>query len=214
MKHLTKFIEYLKESKEEIDLDLIVNDFLVPIKHLGVEINTYKSIETSGEYAGHNNTKITFDFEKFDSVDGKTNTYVKDKRVWELLDELIMFKNAMDETYGNSVTIWLSSTKISIDVYSKIDEDDKYLIKKLYNEFRKEYNSKIYYKISNDGSTLNVSIEGTRRVWDNYISTNPIDLSKFNIEFKDNPTEIGVKKYGTYVRKEVTHLDIIITVKN
>jgi hypothetical protein len=66
-------------------LDLIVNDFLVPIKHLGVEINTYKSIETSGEYAGHNNTKITFNFEKFDSVDGKTNTYVKDKRVWELL---------------------------------------------------------------------------------------------------------------------------------
>jgi len=214
MKHLTKFIEYLKESKEEIDLDLIVNDFLVPIKHLGVEINTYKSIETSGEYAGHNNTKITFNFEKFDSVDGKTNTYVKDKRVWELLDELIMFKNVMDETYGNSVTIWLSSTKISIDVYSKIDEDDKYLIKKLYNEFRKEYNSKIYYTISNDGSTLNVSIDGTRRVWDNYISTNPIDLSKFNIEFKDNPTEIGVKKYDTYVRKEVTHLDIIITVKN
>lgn len=213
MKHLNKFFEYLKESKEEIDLDLIVNDFLVPIKHLGVEINTYKSIETSGEYAGHNNTTITFNFEKFDRVDGKTNTYVKDKRVWELLDELIMFKNAMDETYGNSVTIWLSSTKISIDVYSKIDEDDKYLIEKLYNEFRKEYNSKIDYKISNDGSTLNVSIEGTRRVWDNYIRVNPIDLSKFNIEFKDNPTEIRVKKYGTYVRKKVTHLDIIITVK-
>jgi hypothetical protein len=213
MKHLTKFIEYLKESKEELDLDLIVNDFLVPIKHLGVEINTYKSIETSGEYAGHNNTTITFNFEKFDRVDGKTNTYVKDKRVWELLDELIMFKNVMDETYENSVTVWLGVTKISIDIYSKIDEDDKYIIEKLYNEFRKEYNSKIDYKISNDGSTLNVSIEGTRRVWDNYIRVNPIDLSKFNIEFKDNPTEIRVKKYGSYVRKKVTHLDIIITVK-
>jgi hypothetical protein len=51
MKHLTKFIEYLKENKKELDLDLIVNDFLVPIKHLGVKIDTYKSVITSGEFA-------------------------------------------------------------------------------------------------------------------------------------------------------------------
>lgn len=211
MKHLTKFIEYLKESKEELDLDLIVNDFLVPIKHLGVKIDTYKSIETSGEYAGHNNTTITFNFEKFDRVDGKTNTYVKDKRVWELLDELIMFKNAMDETYGNSVTIWLSSTKISIDVYSKIDEDDKYLIKKLYNDLKG--NSKIYTSLSKEEDSIKVWVEGTKRVWDNYIRENPIDFSKFNLEFTDNPTEIRVKRYGSYDRKKVTHLNIEITLK-
>ena len=56
MKHLTKFTEYLKESKEELDLDLIVNDFLVPIKHLGVIIDTYKSLVTSGEFSGNNKT--------------------------------------------------------------------------------------------------------------------------------------------------------------
>ena len=57
MKHLTKFTEYLKESKEELDLDLIVNDFLVPIKHLGVIIDTYKSLVTSGEFSGNNKTR-------------------------------------------------------------------------------------------------------------------------------------------------------------
>ena len=82
-----------KESKEELDLDLIVNDFLVPIKHLGVKIDTYKSLVTSGEFAGYNKTTISLRFEHFDRVDEESNTYIKDKRLWELLDELIMFKN-------------------------------------------------------------------------------------------------------------------------
>jgi hypothetical protein len=211
MKHLTKFIEYLKESKEELDLDLIVNDFLVPIKHLGVKIDTYKSLETSGEFAGNNKTTISFNFEHFDRVDDASNTFVKDKRLWELLDELIMFKNVMDETYGNSVTVWLGVTKISIDIYSKVEENDKYLIKKLYNELKG--NSKIYSSLSKEEDSIKVWVEGTKRVWDNYIRENPIDFSKFNLEFTDNPTEIRVKRYGSYDRKKVTHLNIEITLK-
>jgi len=209
MKHLTKFIEYLKESKEELDLDLIVNDFLVPIKHLGVKIDTYKSLVTSGEFSGNNKTTISFRFEEFDRVDGESNTNVKDKRLWELLDELIMFKNVMDETYGNTVTVWLSVTKIDIDIYSKVEEDDNYLINKLYNDLRG--NSKIYS--SKEGNSIKVWVEGTKRVWDNYIRENPIDFSKFNLEFIDNPTEIRVKRYGSYHRKKVKHLIIKITLK-
>lgn len=211
MKHLTKFIEYLKESKEELDLDLIVNDFLVPIKHLGVKIDTYKSLVTSGEFAGYNKTTISLRFEHFDRVDEESNTYIKDKRLWELLDELIMFKNVMDETYGNSVTVWLAVTKIDIDIYSKVEEDDKYLIKKLYNDLKG--NSKIYTSLSKEEDSIKVWVEGTKRVWDNYIRENPIDFSKFNLEFTDNPTEIRVKRYGSYDRKKVTHLNIEITLK-
>lgn len=210
MKHLTKFIEYIKENKEELDLDLILNDFLVPVKHLGVKITTHKSLVTSGEFAGYNETTITFNFEHFDRVNGASNTNVKDKRLWELLDELIMFKNVMDETYGNSVTIWMGATKISIDIYSKIEEDDKYLIKKVYNELKG--NSKIHASLSKD--SIKVWVEGTKRVWDNYIRQNPIDFSKFNLEFIDNPTEIRVRqgRYGYHTRK-VTHLIIQITIK-
>ena len=211
MKHLTKFIEYLKESKEELDLDLIVNDFLVPIKHLGVKIDTYKSLVTSGEFAGYNKTTISLRFEHFDRVDEESNTYIKDIRLWELLDELIMFKNVMDETYGNSVTVWLAVTKIDIDIYSKVEEDDKYLIKKLYNDLKG--NSKIYTSLSKEEDSIKVWVEGTKRVWDNYIRENPIDFSKFNLEFTDNPTEIRVKRYGSYDRKKVTHLNIEITLK-
>jgi len=211
MKHLTKFIEYLKESKEELDLDLIVNDFLVPIKHLGVKIDTYKSLVTSGEFAGYNKTTISLRFEHFDRVDEESNTYIKDIRLWELLDELIMFKNVMYETYGNSVTVWLAVTKIDIDIYSKVEEDDKYLIKKLYNDLKG--NSKIYTSLSKEEDSIKVWVEGTKRVWDNYIRENPIDFSKFNLEFTDNPTEIRVKRYGSYDRKKVTHLNIEITLK-
>jgi hypothetical protein len=211
MKHLTKFIEYLKESKEEIDLDLIVNDFLVPIKHLGVKIDTHKSLVTSGEFAGYNETTISFNFEHFERVNGATNTNVKDKRLWELLDELIMFKNVMDETYGNTVTVWLGSTKISIDIYSKIEEDDKYLIKKLANDLKGS--SKIYSSISKEGDSIKVWVEGTKRLWDNYIRENPIDFSKFNLEFIDNPTEIRIKQGYGYDLKKVKHLIIKITLK-
>jgi len=213
MKHLTKFIEYLKESKEEIDLDLIVNNFLVPVKHLGVKISTHhKSLETSGEFAGHNITTISFDISHFDRVDGESNTYIKDKRYWDLLDELIMFKNVMDETYGNVVTIWPAAYKIDIDIYSKIEEDDKYLIKKLSNELKG--NSKIYSSISKEGDSIKVWVEGTKRVWDNYIRENPVDFSKFNLEFIDNPTEMRIKqgRYG-YHNKKVKHLIIQITLK-
>jgi hypothetical protein len=122
-----------------------------------------------------------------------------------------MFKNVMDETYGNSVTVWLATTKISIDIYSKVEENDEYLIKKLNNELKG--NSKIWTSISNEKDSIKVWVEGTKRVWDNYIRENPIDFSKFNLEFTDNPTEIRVKRYGSYDRKKVTHLNILITVK-
>jgi len=211
MKHLTKFIEYLKESKEELDLDLIVNNFLVPIKHLGVKIDTYKSLVTSGEFAGYNETTISLNLEHFDRVDEKSNTKVKDKRLWELLDELIMFKNVMDETYGNSVAVWLGVTKIDIDIYSKIEEDDKYLIKKLSNELKG--NSKIYASISKEEDSIKVWVEGTKRVWDNYIRENPIDFSKFNLEFIDNPTEVRIRQGYGYHNKKVKHLIIQITLK-
>jgi hypothetical protein len=43
MIHLTKFTEYIKESNgKELDLDLIENEYLVPIKQLGVKINIHK----------------------------------------------------------------------------------------------------------------------------------------------------------------------------
>jgi hypothetical protein len=123
-----------------------------------------------------------------------------------------MFKNVMDETYGNVVTIWSTAYKIDIDIYSKIEEDDKYLIKKLSNELKG--NSKIYSSISKEGDSIKVWVEGTKRVWDNYIRENPVDFSKFNLEFIDNPTKMRIKqgRYG-YHNKEVKHTNIVITVK-
>ena len=205
MKHLTKFIEYLKENKEELDLDLIVNDFLVPIKHLGVKIDTHKSLETSGEFAGYNQTTISFYFEDFNKSKGGD---IIDNKIWDFLDELIMFKNVIDETYGYPVTIYFgSSSKITIYIYNKIEENDEYLIKKLYDIFTDWNNSskKIHF-VSNKKDSIEAYIEGTKIVWDNYIRSHEIDLSKYDLEITDIPKGLGYWSSRC-------NLKIVITVK-
>jgi hypothetical protein len=49
MRYLNKFVEYIKESNgRKLDLDLVENEYLVPIKQLGVEADTYISVITTG----------------------------------------------------------------------------------------------------------------------------------------------------------------------
>jgi hypothetical protein len=185
MKYLDKFIEYIKESKE-LDLDLVENEYLVPIRHLGVKTTTYKSLLTDGQFAGHNQISIKFDYDNFTRVDinGNISVHCIDKRIWELLDELLMFKNVIDTYGGNSVGIWLGSTQINITIYIKIEEDDKYFIEKLFNELTIGYNKKVHIVSELDEEVrkevIKVYINGTKRVWDNFIRDNEVDLSKFD----------------------------------
>jgi hypothetical protein len=54
MRYLNKFVEYIKESNgRKLDLDLVENEYLVPIKQLGVEADTYISVITTGEFSGY-----------------------------------------------------------------------------------------------------------------------------------------------------------------
>lgn len=182
MKYLDKFVEYIKESKE-LDLDLVENEYLVPIRHLGVKTTTYKSLLTEGQFAGHNQISIKFDFDNFTRVDKNGNCI--DKRIWELLDEVLMFKNIIDSYGGNNVSIWLGSTQINITIYIKTEEDDKYSIQKLFNELEKSYNKKVHIAsgFSEDYTkVIKIYINGTKRVWDNFIRDNEVDISKFDVE--------------------------------
>jgi hypothetical protein len=203
MKHLTKFMEYLKESKEELDLDLIVNDFLVPIRHLGISIDTNKSLLTTGEFAGYNETTISFGFSHFDRVDKNITKSIKDERIWEFLDELMMFKSIMYETYGNLVSIWFMSSTIRINIYSKVEENDQYLIEKLSNELIEHYNTKIHYFVSKEKDNIVVYISGTRKIWNSYVLLNKIDLSKFDLKFTEDTEDIN-KYWNAKVKIEIT----------
>jgi len=194
MKYLNKFVEYIKENNETLDIDLIVNDFLVPIKHLGVDVSTHESIETSGDFQGHNVTTIKLGIKKLDRVNRQDNTNFKDSKIWDLLDEIIMFKNVISETYNSPITIWFSMSSISIDIYTKLKNvDDSYLIKKLYNDFIKYDNrtNKIHFDMSSDESSITGYIKGTKRVWENYIKESGIDISKYNLKFEDTPDNVS-----------------------
>ncbi len=180
MKYLDKFVQYIRETKE-LDFDLVENEYLVPIRHLGVKTATYKTLQTKGDFAGYNQISIKFDFDSFNRVDGDGNFI--DKRIWELLDELLMFKNVIDTYGGNKVAIWFGTGQINIAIYVKVEEDNKYIINKLYNEINTPYIRKVHFIKNDKENNIMGYIEGTKRTWNNFIRDNEIDLSKFNLEF-------------------------------
>lgn len=180
MKYLDKFVQYIRETKE-LDFDLVENEYLVPIRHLGVKTATYKTLQTKGDFAGYNQISIKFDFGSFNRVDGDGNFI--DKRIWELLDELLMFKNVIDTYGGNKVAIWFGTGQINIAIYVKVEEDNKYIINKLYNEINTPYIRKVHFIKNDKENNIMGYIEGTKRTWNNFIRDNEIDLSKFNLEF-------------------------------
>jgi hypothetical protein len=200
MKYLDKFVKYIKETKE-LDFDLVENEYLVPIRHLGVKTNTYKTLVTKGQFSGYNQILIVLDYESFNVVDDSCI----DKRIWELLDEVLMFKNVIDSYGGNNISIRFTSTQISISIYEKVEENDEYFIKKLFNELNTPYHRKLHFRNEND--SINVYIDGTKTIWNNFIRDNEIDISKFNLEF----TKLDDSNRHLYWRAD---LIIKITVKN
>jgi hypothetical protein len=81
MRYLNKFVEYIKESNgRKLDLDLVENEYLVPIKQLGVEADTYISVITTGEFSFVNLLKLNTS--GFNKVDNDDRSHI-DKRIWE-----------------------------------------------------------------------------------------------------------------------------------
>jgi hypothetical protein len=202
MKYLDKFVQYIKENKE-LDFNLVRNEYLVPIKHLGVEINISEGLVTNGDFQGYNRFRINFNYEKFNRVDDNKNCV--DKRIWELLDEILMFKNVIDSYGGNNVSIWLGPTYIYIDIFSKIEEDYKYLTQKLYDDLNTPYNKKVHFDISQEKDSVMVYINGTKRIWNSFLRDYPIDLSKFDLEFFDsNQSNISGRYWGADLLIKIT----------
>lgn len=185
MKYLDKFVQYIKETKE-LDFDLVENEYLVPIRHLGVKTSTYKTLVTKGQFSGYNQILIALDYEGFNVVDDDNYNCI-DKRIWELLDEVLMFKNVIDSYGGNNISIRLGATQISISIYEKIDENEEYIIKKLYNELNTPYSRKLHFLkdivTGEEKYSISAYINGTKTIWNNFIRDNEIDISKFNLEF-------------------------------
>ena len=186
MRYLNKFVEYIKESNgKELDLDLVENEYLVPIKQLGVTADTYISVITTGEFSGYQLVNIRLHVSGLNKVDNDDRNPYYDKRIWEFLDELLMFKNVVDSFGGNEVSLALGDSRfnrVDINIYIKIEEDAKYLTEKLLMELGKELSPKIQLDYDLDIPIIKAYVDGSLIVFNNFVRKNEVDLSKFDIE--------------------------------
>jgi hypothetical protein len=198
MRYLNKFVEYIKESNgKELDLDLVENEYLVPIKQLGVTADTYISVITTGEFSGYQLVNIRLHTSGFNKVDNDDRSPYYDKRIWEFLDELLMFKNVVDSFGGNEVSLALRYDRVDINIYVKIEEDAKYLTEKLLMELGKERSPKIQLDYDLDIPIIKAYVNGSLIVFNNFVRKIEADLSKFDIEViqLNEKTLINIPRY-------------------
>lgn len=207
MKHLEKFIEYIRESREVSNDEL--EDILVPFTDMGIEFElSNEKTATKGRFAG----------KKFRSVDFllKTtqepgfhkwpNTEVTfDNKVWEFLDELITVKSRLESYSDNEIGFYInqisgasvsdSGWRASIFFITGEDEmGEEFELKRLYKDLESKYNScrsdfcySMIKKLDIPNKQITVKADHyTDRKWKTF--TRGIDLSKFDVSTSEVPS--------------------------
>ncbi len=206
MKHLTKFINYLNESVENI-VDLSkedLDDLLLPITDLGISYTFSESrVITSGEFSGYKSMNINFrNSFQLGEAGGYTEQII-DTKFWEFLEELISLKNRLESTRVSINTNWRHNIVVTFIQKTRV-EGDLFLIQQLYNEMNKRTNASksdfsngMTKKLDKDNLTITVNCSGsldsasyTDRKWNGLFRG--IDFSKFNVE-----KEVTEDRWGT-----------------
>ncbi len=206
MKHLTKFINYLNESVENI-VDLSkedLDDLLLPITDLGISYTFSESrVITSGEFSGYKSMNINFrNSFQLGEAGGYTEQII-DTKFWEFLEELISLKNRLESTRVSINTNWRHNIVVTFIQKTRV-EGDIFLIQQLYNEMNKRTNASksdfsngMTKKLDKDNLTITVNCSGsldsasyTDRKWNGLFRG--IDFSKFNVE-----KEVTEDRWGT-----------------
>lgn len=223
MKYLDKFFNYIKESHIDDLSDDDLSDMLLPLTDLGFNYHISDPVTiTEGKFEGRTSRRImlsnTFEVNNVDGLNG-----IADKRVWDFLQEIVLFKEMLD---SDLVTFSMSCGSsgnfrcyISFVQKSKID-DNLFKIQKLYNKmigkkskiisdfvntmYMKLYKDELKIVIKCGGSYRNmkgkrVDAQYTDRKWNNLFGE--IDFSEFNI--KKDITEQNEKE-GIYKIAEIT----------
>ncbi len=196
MKHLTKFVNYLNESVDDItdiskeDLD----DLLIPITDLGISYTfSEPRVITSGEYSGYKSMNINFrNSFQLGEAGGYTEQII-DTKFWEFLEELISLKKRLESMRVSINTNWRHNIVVTFIQKAKV-EGDLFLIQQLYNEMNKrtnasksDFSNSMTKKLDKDNLTITVNCSGsidsasyTDRKWNGLFRG--IDFSKFNVE--------------------------------
>lgn len=207
MKYLSKFINYINESAEDIT-DLTkeeLDELLLPISDLGISYSFSDSRTiTTGEFSGHKSMNIIFrnSFELGES--GGYSEQIIDTKFWDFLDELIALKNRLESSRVSINTNWRHNIVVTFIQKSKV-EGDLFLIQQLHNEMgrrtmasKSDFSNSMVRRLNKDELKIVVTCGGgwdtmsyTDRKWNGLFRG--IDFSKFNIEKQIEEDRYGVK---------------------
>ena len=205
MKYLSKFVNYLNESAEDItDLSKEeLEELLIPMSDLGLEYSfTEPRTITSGEFSGYKsmNINIRNNF-KMGEAGGYTE-HIIDSKFWEFLDELISLKNRLQSSQVSINTNWRHHIVVTFIQKEKV-EGNLFTIQQLYNEMNKrtsasksDFSNGMTKKLDKEELKITVNCNGslesasyTDRKWNGLFRG--IDFSKFNVD-----KEITTGSYG------------------
>ena len=208
MKHLEKFFEYIRESREVSNDDL--EDILVPFTDMGIKFElSNEKTATKGRFAGKKFRSVDFflittpqepGFHKWSNID-----VTFDNKVWEFLDELITVKSRLESYSDNEIGFYInqisgtsasdSGWRASIFFITGEDEmGEEFELKRLYKDLESKYNTCrsdfCYYMINRlDIPNKQITIKAdnyTDRKWKTF--TRGIDLSKFDVSTSELPS--------------------------
>jgi hypothetical protein len=204
MKHLTKFVNYIIESKGIIsneDFDALI----IPFSHMGISVNVQDDkTSTVDEFKGRKYKTIYFGLSKIkenNGFAGGSQNYISDDKIWEFFDELLNLRNHL----GTKVLINFGRSthggwycNISYLVGEDIESGDQFELLRVYDQLKKkqgtartDFNYGMVSKLSGDEILITVSYEYTKRKWKLFVRE--IDLSNFDVNIIENGSSAEIK---------------------
>jgi hypothetical protein len=197
MKHITKFVEYIKESKGIINDEYLI-ELLLPFLDMGIEyrIGDEETI-TKGEFTGRKYKQIFFKLDKVETTNifGWNETII-DNNIWEFLDEIISLKLRLDSDLvgihmTNNTHIGWAFT-IAYILGGEAESGVELELKKIYNALQSKHNKtntdfgyNMSKKLNLEDKNIVVTISNyfTIRKWNLFVRD--IDMSKFDVDIKE-----------------------------
>lgn len=204
MKHITKFVKYIKESKGVIG-DEQLTELLLPFLDMGIEYRFYdEETITKGEFEGRKYKQIFFELKdlKTTNIFGWESSIV-DNNIWEFLDEIISLKLRLD---SDLVGIYMDNSRfngwsftIAYIVGGEAESGVELELKKIYRELGSKqnitstdfcYNMTKRLNLEDKNIIVTISDYFTKRKWNLFVRG--IDISKFDVDIKEETSNWGI----------------------
>jgi hypothetical protein len=205
MKHLEKFFEYIRESREVSNDDL--EDILIPFTDLGIKYDiSEEETLTKGKFIGKKYKSVSFILKGLEMDPGfYVDDVIIDDRLWEFFEEFITLKHKIENYTDSGIGVKVDNIShigyrfVIYFLTGKEESGDELLLNTLFNSIQDKYHkctSDFCYSMINrlDMSKKEITINAdhyTDRKWK--IFTRGMDFSKFDTKFETTPDRFGDK---------------------